>query len=557
MKIDQSSLTYLNYNQTMKKILILPLLILLACPFMAYSQADITLSMPYKVIDATEKNYLKKGDFILTVKVAGKKVYMQRLDAKNLAFVKENSFDDLPSGYVLESLVMFGDKVYLFYSLWNREAQTEQLFYREIDFDNATFTGSEKLLIAEQGKIAGTLVNSGFYNFSVVDKFDFFTSFDGSKLIIQYRMKPEEKRDALNKDLIGLRVYGPNLAPVWGDVIQMPYTEKQMNNLDYSVDADGNAYILTTVFEDNTTDVKKKHEENANYHIELLRVKAFTKTIEKSPVKVGDKFINAVWLYEGPDNFMYCAGFYNNGKSASNANGIFMFKINKDGGIYDIKSYEIPVDVLNQYVSARTQKQNDKKEEKGKAEFEDLELREFVIESDGSIILIGEQHFITRRTTYSSNGSSRTTYIYHYNDVLVTKIDPSGNLAWMKKLPKRQSHSSGSYNPRYQGGMSYTLIKGDNDYYILFLDNVKNMQLEMDKVPAGHTDGLGGFLTAYKLNKASGQTSKTSVFDTRKVEGIALYQFSVNRILQTNPAEFVVEAYMKKKKDILLKVKLR
>jgi hypothetical protein len=541
----------------MKKIHIMFLAILFMSPLIGYSQADITLSMPYKVIDASEKNYLKKGDNILTVKVSGKHIYMQKLDAKNLAFVKVNTFEDMPDGYVLENLMLFNNKCYLFFSLWNRDAKTEQLFYREIDFDNASFVGEEKLLFSEQGKISGVLTNSGFYNFSVTDKFDFFTSFDGSKMIVQYRMKPEEKRDALNKDLIGLRVYGPNLSPVWGDVVQMPYTEKEMNNLDYSVDSDGNAYILTTVFDDNTTDIKKKKEENANYHIELLRVKAFTKVIEKNKVTVGDKFINTVWLYEGPDNSMYCAGFYNNGKSLDNANGIFMFKVGKEGAIYDIKSYEIPVEILNQYVSARTQKKNEKKEEKDKAEFEHLELKEFIIEEDGSIILIGEQHYITTRTTYSSSGSSRTTYVYHFNDILVTKINASGNLAWMKKLPKKQTHSSSSYRPRYQGGMSYTLVKGNDSYYLLFLDNVKNMQLGLDQVPAGHTDGMGGFLTAYKIDKASGQTSKVSVFDTRKVEGIALYQFSVDRILQTNPGEFVVEAYMKKKQDILLKVKLR
>jgi hypothetical protein len=538
----------------MKKIAV-SLLILFLSPVLVFSQGkvNIEISTPYKVIDAKEKNYLRIGNTILTVKIAGKNIHMQKLDAASLQFIKVNTFKDMPDGFVIEELTIFNRRIYLFYSLWDRANQTEQLFVREIDIETASFKGEGKLLFSEMGKISGAFTSSGFYNFSVTDKFDFFTSNDSSKMIIQYRMRPEEKRDAINHDLIGMRVYGRNMEVVWGDIIQMPYTEKEMENLDYSVDSDGNAYVLSTVYED--TDIKRRKEEGANYRVELLRIKAFTKNIDKTVVRLDNKFINTIWLYEGPNNIMYCAGFYNNGRNLNNANGIFMFKVGQQGGIYDIKEFEIPVDVLNQYVSARTQKRNDKKDEKDKAEFENLELKEFIIEADGSILLIGEQHYITQHTTYTSNGS-RTTYVYHFNDILVTKIDPSGRLAWMKKLPKRQSASSSAYMPRYKGGMSYTLVRGIDGYNILFLDNIKNLDLGINEVPAGHTNNMGGYLISYNINKASGQMIKVPVFDLRNVQEIALYQFSVDRILPLGPDQFVVEAYKKAKQDILIKVKL-
>ena len=52
-------------------------------------------------------------------------------------------------------------------------------------------------------------------------------------------------------------VFEKNMAQVWNKEVKMPYTEKKMNNLDYSVDSEGNGYMLTTVYDDNSTsDIK-------------------------------------------------------------------------------------------------------------------------------------------------------------------------------------------------------------------------------------------------------------------------------------------------------------
>jgi hypothetical protein len=228
-----------------------------------------------------------------------------------------------------------------------------------------------------------------------------------------------------------------------------------MNNIDYSVDQAGNVYILTTVYNDNTTDEKKSRDGNANYHIELLKVKANTTKVDITPIKLTDKFINRLWIYETSKDEMICAGFYNKGKDLADADGILIFNIEKDGTLTDIKTYEIPLAILNQNVSRRTQKKNEKKEEgDDAAEFQELELREVLVDKDGSLLLIGEQYFMRQHTRYSSNGMSTTYYTYHYNDMLITKIAPSGALAWMKKLPKQQIGRNG------RGGMSYSYIDG-------------------------------------------------------------------------------------------------
>jgi len=538
----------------MKKYSIL-LAALFIIPIFSFSQIEYSkdfkysVSKPYRVVDARSKYYFHHEGEIISVKISGARVVIQKFDAKSLGFIKLKVYEDMPRGYQLELVTKYNDKICIFYSLWDKPNTKEQLFYREIDIAACSFKGKGKLLIKVDGKITGRSAGGGgfFGSFGTVDKFSFNFSEDETKMLVQYRKRPKTRDDSKNYDVIGMNVFDRDVNEIWSNEVTMPYTEKKMNNLDYSIDAEGNSYVLATVFNDNTTDLRKTRGGKPNFHVELLRIKANTADIDITKIDMDGHFINRIWLYESPNDYMVCAGFYNDGRDLDDANGVFVFKVGKEGEIYDKSKHEIPLEVLNQYVSARTQAKNKKKNET--LEFQELKLRELVLKDDGSFLLIGEQHYIRTHTTYS-NGRSRTYYTYHYNDLLVTKIATDGSLAWMRKLPKRQTGKNG------QGGMSYEYVNNNNFHYLLFLDNVKNMSLPIDKVPASHSDGAGGFLTAYKIADDGGEVSKLSIFDTKDVRGIAVYQFNTGRILSLSDNEFVIEVYKKKKEDVFIKVTL-
>lgn len=528
-------------------------------PIFSFGQVkfDYTVSKPYRVIDARTKGYFStsSSNKTLSIKKDGKDVYMQSFDATSMKEVKRTKFSDLPKGYVLENIEWFGDKLFFFYSLWDKPNTTEQLFALEVDFENCTFKGKAKRLVAVKGKLTGApmfsmSIGGGFsFRLESTPKFDFLFSKDKSKMLVQYRRKPEKKRDAISHDIIGFYVFDNELNKISGDDIKMPYTEKQMDNLDYSVDSKGNAYMLARVRPDGSDkNLKKdKKDKRPNYQIELFKIPFKSNKIRITQIKLKEKFINGIWLFENNEHEMICAGYYNK-SSYDAADGIFLFKVDKDGGINDKKFHEIPVEILNQYANAKTQKRNQKDEKKGKAEFSDLTLDKLIIEDDGSIILMGEQHYIIAYRDSRGN----TTYKYYYNDILVSKLNPDGKLAWMRKLPKRQTGYRG------QGGMSYTHMKMNNAHYFVYLDNIKNIDLSMDKRPALHIDGKGGVFTAYKVADETGKTSKTSIFDTKEIKGgYKVYQFSVDRILEINDNEFILEFYKKGKEDLMVKVKVK
>lgn len=543
----------------MKKTLVLVLTF--AINFL-FSQKDLSkdynysVSAPYKVFDASEKIYFSKNSQSLAVKFDGKEVLIQKFDSDKPAFLKEKLYEKFfPKNYQVESVMKVGERFFVFYSSWNGDEDKEQLFYAEIDFEKGEFL-TPKLMFQVNGKIAGSLVGGGFMGFSlsVQNKFDFLQSYDKNKLLVQYRKKPEVKSDKKSYDIIGLVAFDSNLNEISNNEIKMPYTERRMNNLDYQLDNDGNLYLLVKVFHDDSNDDKKrKRDEVANYHLELFFLKKGSVEFKISKFENRDKFITKLWLFDSPQNYLACGGFYSNGKGdLDDSDGILAFKIDKSGNIYDNIYHDIPVEILNQYESNKTKKKNEKKERKGdEAKFSDLVLRDFIINTDGSIVLVGEQYFTITHTTSSMNGGMKTYYTYHYNDILVTKIGMGGKLEWMKKIPKTQTGSRG------QGGMSYKYFSANNKHFLIFLDNVKNIDLPIDKTPALHSDGHGGYLTAVKISDSDGSLTKSSILNGRDIEDFQMHQFSVDRVFKTSENTFMLEVYKKKKEDIMIKVEMK
>lgn len=508
---------------------------------------DFEISTPYEVVDASSKDYFRQGDFVYSAKIQKKSIVIQKFDSEKMRQVYMKELPK-PKANEIEGFYQIGDRLYLFYNLYNKGRKSEQLFYREINLDRGTWKGSPSILVATRGKVGGDIARTSYWGgFKKVNKFSINLSKDRSRLLVNYRMVPEEKNDKKSYDLIGLHVFDANLKEVWGEIVEMPYTEKDMNNIDYSVDSESNAYILTTVLDEDEREARKK--DIPSYHVELLKKSPGKEKLGISRLDLGEKFIRTAWLYESPEEKMVCAGYYGNTRKNNSVDGIFYMKVDMDGKVYDAHDYEIPLEILNQYAGKRTQKRNNKREEKGEAQFYGLKLRNLKFHQDGSILLIGEQHYVVENTS-RAGGVTTTTYTYYYNDVLVTKIDSEGNLDWMVKIPKRQRGSRGI------GSMSFKHFYKDGYHYFMYLDNIKNQNLPMDESPSYHIDNTFGFLTAYVIDDKDGTSSTETILDMKEANGIKLYQFAPSRMIQMGDGEFLFEAYKKKKEDVMVKVHL-
>lgn len=519
--------------------------------------------IPYKVVDAPLKYYFNHGDDIISLKFDKGEIITQKYSADGIKQTKFGviSKKTLPKGYILEEFVQCGEHLFQFFNAWDRSSKSEQIYYQKFNFEDPS----------KPEKPVKILSTTKMVHYNGHNKIDTYTSYDKGKVLVTYRLHPEKRSDKVNRDKIGLYVYDRDMNEVWGEEIEMPETEANMDNLGYTVDAKGNAYLLARV----------RSGENA-----VLKVFKYSGN-GSEPVAIeveaeGKFFTNGIKLYEADNGEIYLAGFFGErgitkyifgiqGKGAPSAKGVYFARLDGDQ-LIDERFHDIPLGINNSFVSERQKEINDKSKYTGKGTgIDHLKINEINIRNDGSVIITAEVFFVLAIRVETENGS-KIKYQHHYKDILVLKLRADGSLDWMHRIPKRQIKSKfikeqllmmgGIDNTQYdrsnvgKGDLSFRYMKTGDSHYIVYLDNLKNLNLQIDQDPAIHKSEKGGYLTACKINDRTGEIEKHSIFDTRKVKGITAAQFGINRMVQTREDELIMEVYKKGKQDVLLRVKL-
>jgi hypothetical protein len=475
-------------------------------------------------------------DGIINMGLKKEELTILRFDPKTLAQSTEKTIElpEMTKNFNSEGVVDFEGNYYWMHSDWDKKEETEYLYYDKIDVVSGKITESNKKLFQAE-KIAGSgYVSNGFYSAKAVGKYDFNFDADHTKLLVSYRLAPEEKNDKKNYDKIGFYVYDQNMNKLWNNEFTMPYTEQIMDNIDFSVDSKGNAYLLAKVYESEKRKEVDKETGAAGYHYEVLKFVNGNKKIINTTITIGEYFIKAASLIENTDHDMVIACTYSKKAKSNGTDGVFLALMDQTGKINKYKNgyYEFPLEELEKFESARSKRKMERKKD---YEAPNLSVRNIVVEADGSLFIALEEYYVVETTYTDSRGFTHTTYTYYYEDILGAKISKSGNFEWLRKLPKKQRGTNG------RGTMSYKLVSDASGYYFLFLDNKKNMELAEDEVPKYHMDGFGGQVVVAKIDNA-GNISKELVFDTRE-EDVMLFPSQFKRI---NGNQFIGRAKMKR-----------
>lgn len=500
-----------------------------------------TIGEPYENIKPVINNYrpfyyTKKGNQIMAVKSNLKRLVVQKFNVENLKLISSEEITDLPKNKKQEKVVAFNNKYYYFYSSWSgRKTKHERLYYREVDFEKGAFSDQPILLVDIPEKI------KSFFGF---DKFDIKTSIDSTKLMVKYANIPKIKNNNKSFELIKLHVFDKDLNQTWSKEYKMMYSETKTEVIDYKVSSLGDVYILSKIFHDNSKKDKGRGKGGTqNYHLEVVKI---SKDSENSlKLDLDNKFINAANMYLNKTGKLTITGFYTKGNIKgryidNDTDGVFIFKFDKDDNLIYKKTHEIPTSIIKQYESDKTKKKLNKKESENEAEFPNLSPQYLGI-NDTGITLIGEQFF---QTEYKGR------FRQHYHDMLITKLDNKGDLLWMKKLPKKQKRGK----EKTLSELSFSYFLSNNYHHLIFLDNMKNINLPLNKVPHLHLGGYGGYLTTYKINDDNGAVKKDAIFDTNEVgEDQIEIDYINNRLIEILENEFIIEV-LSKKENRLIKI---
>ncbi len=520
------------------------------------------MGTPYAVVDGPHKAYFTVGDgTVVSVKTRGQIVTVQHFDTEGNEMAR-NAHEDFPPYMKVQRVVQTTAGIFYIFESYNKKSRVFSVSARKVNPEDASLGEIIELLTTSkkvtksgrnedgQDPISGGTGKSGV-QMNIGVNFDVHQSFDKSKVLIQYRLYPDDRRDAVNKDNLGFFVFDENMQSIWGKEVQMPHTEAEMNNLAYTVDSKGVAYMLSFLREE------KKFEwitiEDGGLTNNVLDID-------------GDVTVQKFNLIEDKSGNVICAAYYARGYDfkgsftggfsgtlSFNTDGIYMFKINGDGMASDLWKLEFPIELIRQYLSEGQQKALEKREADGKAGVEDLKMIEFFAQPDGSYIVLGEQRYV--RNEFYLTG---TTNVGHFSNMIMTKISPEGEVVWMKKLPKNQAAALGdSYSQFFEGQLGAKYIPGKGVHYLLFVDNPKNENLPENKVPEAHKNGMGGFLTAYEVDDADGHVKRHTLIDLGEIGGgKKAYQFQVTRICKADAKNFMMEVYLKGKQDGMVTIKL-
>ncbi|MBN2668982.1 MAG: hypothetical protein JXR60_07120 [Bacteroidales bacterium] len=518
------------------------LLFLLMMPVIAWAQYDISnmykvsTGEPYPVVDANIKAYQTIDDAVYMLKIDKKKIILQKYSTTEKKEIYSKTIAPLKGYEAFEEFIKMGKELYFFYSDFDKKSTKEFLYYKKLYPETGEFSSATKVLEIPHKVVA-------------FDKYEFYKSYGENKLVIQTRKKPDVRNDKKSYDEIVLAILDQDLIVENTYDLRMPYTEAEMNNLDYQVDKEGNSYILAEVYD---SEVPKKYiKDKKNYHLELLVISNGEISIHK--INDSEYSLPTVFLFENATGNLYLAGTYNSEHKYDNIEGFFYQTIYADGSVGEFITAKIPKDILNQFESERTQKKNEKKDKKGDLDLPNIEMRRVISTSDGGTLLIAEEHLIVSHTSVDSQGRTRTYYTYHYQDIYTMKYNKEGQVEWMKKLPKSQSGRDG------KGGMSFKYIGKNDNHYFFFTDNEKNINLAENERPANQIDGSAGVLTVYKVADSDGQVTKSNIVNYKSVviEGykkpMPVYQHYIDRIFET-PTGMAFEVYKKQKQDVMLHV---
>ena len=475
-------------------------------------------------------------DGIINLSLKKEELTIVGFDTKTLKTTSERAIQlhEATKNFVSETVLDFGGAYYWIHSDWDKDSETETLYYDVIDIAGGKLKATNKKMF-QTTKLGGEGYESnGFYSAKLVGKYNFNQDADRTKLMVSYRLKPEFRNDKVNYDKLGFQVFDDKMTKLWGGEFTMPYTEAVMDNTDYTVDNNGNAYLLAKVYDSEKRKEVDKETGLPGYHFEVLKFLKGQKKPTIVRVSIGENFIREVSLVENSLHEIIIACTYSKKAKGTGTDGIFLAAVDADGKLANYKKgyYEFPLAELQKFESARQRRKMEKKDD---YEAPNLHVRDIVVDQSGGVFITCEEYYVVVHTYYSTNGGSRTTYTYYYQDIIAAKINASGNFDWVRKIPKRQRGTSG------RGTMSFKLVADASGYYFLYLDNLKNMEIAEDEEPKYHVDGMGGQVIVSRLDMA-GALSKELLFDVRK-EDIRIYPADFDKI---NSNQFIGRARVKK-----------
>jgi hypothetical protein len=254
---------------------------------------------------------------------------------------------------------------------------------------------------------------------------------------------------------------------------------------------------------------KSKFLDFENYNIRMYDGSG--KQLAEINTDINGKWLTSTKLVQKKDNDLVLAAFYSNQKKGKTIDGMLIQRINPaTGQVISTNQKEINAALLT---TLSDQSETDNDDDESRAERKErerldkikddgegfsrfMQFSDIYYTADGGLVILAEKYhhylYTTQNYTAGSNGMSghwtTTTYsVYECGDLMMCKVNESGNINWLQILPKaqreiimagRNSYGLTTNNFFYPSNMPFYAgfgsIEKNNSLYIFFNDNPKN-----------------------------------------------------------------------------------
>jgi hypothetical protein len=359
----------------------------------------------------------------------------------------------------LEYLLHLDGRLWMFTSFPDQRTKNNILFVQPVEKKTLLPDYNQKKQLAEINYEGNSKRNSGSFSFRL--------SNDSSKVLV-FNTLPYDFNEPQK---FGFMVLDRQMNVLWKKEIVLPYRDELFDIETIKVDNYGNAYVLGLLFKDKR---KERRRGEANYQYKVLSYTDNGTSTSEYAVSLPDRFLTDMQIGIRANKDIVCAGFYSENGTLS-IRGTFFLLVDARTKEIKTKSFkEFDINFITQNMTEREAGRAKRKEEKGKeVELYKYDLDKLIVRSDGGAMLIGEQYFV-KTVTYTQfiggRPTVRTVNYYYYNDIIMVNIDPSGNIDWAIKVPKRQMTID-------DGGFfsSYAMAINKDKIYFIYNDNPDNL----------------------------------------------------------------------------------
>ncbi|MBO9729245.1 MAG: hypothetical protein J7623_11465 [Chitinophaga sp.] len=418
----------------------------------------------------------------------------------NLAEIYRNDFNKELKGKEFEQLFAFRDKLFLFASDYRKKDKALTIFASTVDKNSGELNGEWKEV---------TTFQLNERNDDVDFKLDY--NVDSTKMLIVSSIEGKEKNEYQILELDEqLKSTTKPLS------IQNEFERKKYQLEDVLYTSNRNVILVGRIYEYEEGKKKKdKFLDFTNYNIRIYDEKGK----QKAEINTG---INGKWLtntkiVQEKNKDLILAAFYSNAKKGKTIDGLLVQRINSsDGKVVSTSDKKINNSLLsgdqdnddNDDDKDESKEDRKKREELKKLQEEGegfskyMQFRKIFYTADNGLVIIAERydHYITSTQSYTEGHNNMpgqwrtTTYsVFLSGDLMMCKIDASGNIGWLQIVPKKQreempgatassivspSLSTGAYyfqnlgRPYYSG---FAALQTKGNIQMLFNDNPKNI----------------------------------------------------------------------------------